>query len=53
MFKNLKIAFLLTVCASGLIYCIQKDHKTEASITIAIQPFTGYSPEDVVYVEKR
>jgi hypothetical protein len=52
MFKNLKIAFLLTVCASCLIYCIQKDHKTEAVITIAIQPF-GYSPRGFQYVEKK
>ncbi|MDI9857899.1 matrixin family metalloprotease [Flectobacillus roseus] len=53
MFKNLKIAFLLTVYASGLIYCIQKDHKTEAAITIAIQPFTGIPEKDVVYVEQK
>jgi archaemetzincin len=53
MFKNLKIAFLLTVCASCLIYCIQKDHKTEAVITIAIQPFMDIPQEDVQYVEKK
>lgn len=53
MFKYLTIAFLLTLCFSGLIYCTQKDRKTESSITIAIQPFTGIPEQDVVYVEQK
>lgn len=53
MFKYLTIAFLLTLCSSGLIYCTQKDCKTESSITIAIQPFTDIPEQDVVYVEQK
>ncbi|MDI9874939.1 hypothetical protein [Flectobacillus rivi] len=53
MFKYLTISFQLILCFSALIYCTQKDRKTESSITIAIQTFTGIPEQDVVYVEQK